>query len=325
PALQRIGEAYGANVKVVEVPPGPPVQAPIVAEIYGPTAEGRMAVGKAVEEALSKVESLVDLDNSAIVPAPRKLINIDRQKASLLGVPHSHIVTTLRAGLGGEDSTWLHDGSKYPASAYLQLSPELQGDLEALLQLKVRSNQGHLIAIKELVEITDSVREQPIFHKDLLPVHFVTADMAGKIDSPLYGIFAARSDIKQIITPTGGNIEEYFINQPTDPYREYALKWDGEWQITYETFRDLGAAYSVGIWMIYLWVLAHFSSYLAPGAILAPIPLTITGVMPGHALLNHQFTATSMIGMIALAGIIVRNSISLVDYINLDPKAGCRF
>lgn len=325
PALQRIGEAYGANVKVVEVPPGPPVQAPIVAEIYGPTAEGRMAVGKAVEEALSKVESLVDLDNSAIVPAPRKLINIDRQKASLLGVPHSHIVTTLRAGLGGEDSTWLHDGSKYPASAYLQLSPELQGDLEALLQLKVRSNQGHLIAIKELVEITDSVREQPIFHKDLLPVHFVTADMAGKIDSPLYGIFAARSDIKKIITPTGGNIEEYFINQPTDPYREYALKWDGEWQITYETFRDMGAAYAVGILLIYLLVVAHFSSYLTPLVIMAPIPLTIIGVMPGHALLNHQFTATSMIGMIALAGIIVRNSILLVDFINLELKAGRRF
>lgn len=325
PALQRLGEPYGANIKVVEVPPGPPVLSPIVAEIYGPTAAGRQAMGDAVKSALAQVDSLVDLDDSAIAAAPRKLLRIDRQKASLLGVPHHDIVTTLRAGFAGEDSTWLHDGSKYPTAAYLQLRPDLQGHLEALLQLKVRSAQGQLVAIQELVTVTDSVREQPIFHKDLLPVHYVTADMAGAIDSPLYGIFAARSDIHAIATPTGGQLDEYFINTPSDPYREYALKWDGEWKITYETFRDMGAAYAVGIILIYLLVVAHFSSYLTPLIIMAPIPLTIIGVMPGHALLNQQFTATSMIGMIALAGIIVRNSILLVDFINLELKAGRRF
>lgn len=325
PALQQLGEAYGANIKVVEVPPGPPVLAPIVAEIYGPTAAGRQAVGEAVKEALSKVDSLVDLDDSAIAAAPRTLLRIDRQQASLMGVPHHEIVATLRAGLAGEDSAWLHDGSKYPASAYIQLTPELQGQLGTLLQLKVRSVQGELVPIKELVTVTDSLREQPIHHKDLLPVHYVTADMAGNIDSPLYGVFAARSDIRDIITPTGNKLDEYFINAPTDPYRSYALKWDGEWQITYETFRDMGAAYAVGIILIYLLVVGHFSSYLTPLIIMAPIPLTIIGVMPGHALLNAQFTATSMIGMIALAGIIVRNSILLVDFINLELKAGRRF
>lgn len=325
PELQRIGQAFGANVKVVEVPPGPPVQAPIVAEIYGPTFEGRKAVGDAVLAALNNVNGVVDIDDSAIAQAPRKLLVIDRSKASQLGVAQADIVATLRTGLHGEDAAWLHDGSKYPVSAYIQMRPELHGDLNALLQLKVRSINGALIAIEELVHISDASREQPIFHKDLLPVHFVTADMAGKIDSPLYGMFWSRSEISEIVTPAGTPIDEYFINQPSDPWRNYALKWDGEWQITYETFRDMGAAYAVGILLIYLLVVAHFSSYLTPLVIMAPIPLTIIGVMPGHALLGMQFTATSMIGMIALAGIIVRNSILLVDFINLELRAGQSF
>lgn len=320
--LQDIGRRFNANVKVVEVPPGPPVQAPVVAEIYGPTAEGRQTVGDAVRAVFAEVDGMVDIDDSAIADAPRKLLLIDRHKASQLGVTQADIVSTLRAGLHGESATWLHDGSKYPVSAYLQLSPELHGDLSTLLQLKVRTANNDLVAIAELVAITDALQEQPIFHKDLLPVHYVTADMAGAVDSPLYGIFAARAAIAEIVTPAGTPIDEYFINQPQDPYRNYALKWDGEWQITYETFRDMGAAYAVGILLIYLLVVAHFSSYLTPLVIMAPIPLTIIGVMPGHALLGAQFTATSMIGMIALAGIIVRNSILLVDFINLEVKAG---
>lgn len=322
PPLQEIARRFNANVKIVEVPPGPPVQAPVVAEIYGPTAEGRQAVGDAVRAVFAEVEGMVDIDDSAIAAAPRKLLLIDRQKASQLGVTQADIVSTLRAGLHGETATWMHDGSKYPASAYIQLSPELQGDLATLLQLKVRTAHNNLVAIAELVTITDTLQEQPIHHKDLLPVHYVMADMAGAVDSPLYGIFASRSALAEIITPAGTAIDEYFINQPQDPYRNYSLKWDGEWQITYETFRDMGAAYAVGILLIYLLVVAHFSSYLTPLVIMAPIPLTIIGVLPGHALLGAQFTATSMIGMIALAGIIVRNSILLVDFINLEVKAG---
>lgn len=325
PALQAIGQRYAANVKVVEVPPGPPVLAPIVAEIYGPTAEGRQQVGDALRAVLANVEGMVDIDDSAIADAPRTLLLIDRHKASQLGVTQADIVGTLRAGLHGEAATWLHDGSKYPAAAYLQLRPDLHGDLTTLLQLKVRTASNALVAIEELVIVTDAQREQPIHHKDLLPVHYVMADMAGKVDSPLYGIFAARAAMQEIITPAGTPIDEYFINQPQDPYRSYALKWDGEWQITYETFRDMGAAYAVGILLIYLLVVAHFSSYLTPLVIMAPIPLTIIGVMPGHALMGAQFTATSMIGMIALAGIIVRNSILLVDFINLQLKTGLSF
>jgi multidrug efflux pump subunit AcrB len=325
PELQAIGQRWGANVKVVEMPPGPPVLAPIVAEIYGPDAEGRRSVAKAVRAVFEKTDSVVDVDDSSIAAAPRMLLLVDRRKAAALGISQQAIVTTLRAGLAGEAATYLHDGSKYPAAALIQLPAERHGDLSALLQLTVRGVSGKLVPIRELVTITDSEREQPVIHKDLLAVNFVTADMAGKLDSPLYGMFQMRSAIGKIQTPDGKALGEYFIAQPADAWRGYAIKWDGEWQITYETFRDMGAAYAVGLVLIYLLVVAQFGSYLTPLIIMAPIPLTIIGVMPGHALLHSQYTATSMIGMIALAGIIVRNSILLVDFINLQVKAGMPF
>ncbi len=325
PELQKIGLRFGANVKIVEVPPGPPVLSPIVAEIYGPEATGRLQVAKAVRAVFEKTPDVVDVDDSSIAAAPKTLLLVDRQKAALLGVPQQSIVTTLRAGLAGEATAYLHDESKYPAAAVLQLPPERHGDLNALLQLTVRNAQGRLVPIRELVTVSDSVREQPVYHKDLLSVNFVVADMAGKLDSPLYGVFSMRAELAKIATPGGGTLQEYFIHQPEDSYRGYALKWDGESQITYETFRDMGAAYGVGLILIYLLVVAQFGSYLTPLIIMAPIPLTIIGVMPGHALLGAQYTATSMIGMIALAGIIVRNSILLVDFINLQVREGVEF
>ncbi|OJX32774.1 MAG: multidrug transporter AcrB [Burkholderiales bacterium 68-12] len=324
-ALQAIGQRFGANVKVVEVPPGPPVLSPIVAEVYGPDAEGRRQVAQAVRQALAQTAGLVDVDDSSIADAPRRLLLVDRRKAALLGVPQQAIVGTLRAGLAGEPVAYLHDQSKYPAAATLQLPATLHGDLDALLQLTVRTAAGAQVALRELVSVSDSLREQPIHHKDLLPVNYVVADMAGRVDSPLYGMFQARSAIAQITAPDGAGVEEFFIRQPSDAWRGYALKWDGEWQITYETFRDMGAAYAVGLILIYLLVVAQFGSYLTPLIIMAPIPLTIIGVMPGHAILGAQYTATSMIGMIALAGIIVRNSILLVDFINLQVRAGVPF
>jgi multidrug efflux pump subunit AcrB len=325
PALQEIGRKHGANVKVVEVPPGPPVMSPIVAEIYGPDAEGRRQVVKSVRAVFEKTEGVVDIDDSSIADAPRKLLLVDRRKAAVLGVSQQAIVTTLRAGLAGESVTYLHDGSKYPVPALIQLPEHLHGDLDALLQLGVKSATGKVVALRELVTVSDTLREQPVIHKDMLPVNFVNADMAGKVDSPLYGLFKMRSDVAQIKGPDGERIEEYFIHQPDDAWRGYSIKWDGESQITYETFRDMGAAYGVGLILIYLLVVAQFGSYLTPLIIMAPIPLTIIGVMPGHALLHAQYTATSMIGMIALAGIIVRNSILLVDFINLQVQSGMEF
>jgi multidrug efflux pump subunit AcrB len=325
PGLQQIGKRFGANVKVVEVPPGPPVLAPIVAEVYGPSDEGRRQVAKAVRAVFEKSQGVVDADDSSIVDAPRKLLLVDKRKASLLGVSQSAIVATLRTGLAGDAVAYLHDESKYPAAANLHLAVADQGNLDTLLALGVKNAQGGIVPIRELVTVSDTLREQPLYHKDGLAVNFVVADMAGAIDSPLYGMFAMRSEIAKIVTPEGGALQEFFITAPSDPYRGYSMKWDGEWQVTYETFRDMGAAYAVGLVLIYLLVVAQFGSYLTPLIIMAPIPLTIIGVMPGHALLGAQYTATSMIGMIALAGIIVRNSILLVDFIHVQVAGGLAF
>ena len=357
PALHAIGARFGANVKVVEVPPGPPVLAPIVAEIYGPDETGRRQVAKQVRAVFEATPGVVDVDDSTIAAAPRTLLLVDRPKAARLGVTQQAIASTLRMGLSGDAATYLHDGSRYAVPALIQLPPELHGSLDALLQLTVRSQTGAAVPIRELVTVSDTVREQPIYRKDLLPVVYVTGDMAGgkrpprssaardalppegaaaarerpsaaasgDMDSPLYGMFQMRSQLAELKGPDGGPLAEYFIRQPANPYAGYALKWDGEWQITYETFRDMGAAYAVGLILIYLLVVAHFGSYLTPLIIMAPIPLTVIGVMPGHALLGAQFTATSMIGMIALAGIIVRNSILLVDFIHLQIASGVDF
>jgi multidrug efflux pump subunit AcrB len=223
------------------------------------------------------------------------------------------------------DASYLQDGAKYAAPLRLELPDSSHGSLDSVLTLGVRASSGALVPLGSLVQVQDTTVEQPRYHKDLLPVVYVTGDMAGRIDSPLYGMFGMRAALSRLMAPNGGAMREYFIRQPSDPYRGYSIKWDGEWQITYETFRDMGAAYAVGLVLIYLLVVAQFGSYLTPLIIMAPIPLTIIGVMPGHALLRAQFTATSMIGMIALAGIIVRNSILLVDFINLQLAAGADF
>jgi multidrug efflux pump subunit AcrB len=326
PALEAIGARWGANVKVVEVPPGPPVLSPIVAEIYGPDEAGRIRVAKRVREALAGTPDIVGVDDSVEDPAPRVVVRVDQARAALAGVTRRDVVDTMRAGLGGLDATPLHDGqAKYAVPVRLTLPAERQGALDDLLKLTLRTSDGSLIPLAELVRVSRTDRERPRYRKDLLPVVYVVADEAGRADSPLYGLFASRAAVREAVATEGGAPGEYFIRQPSDPYRQYAVKWDGEWQVTYETFRDMGAAYAVGLVLIYLLVVAQFRSYLVPLVIMAPIPLTVIGVMPGHALLGANFTATSMIGMIALAGIIVRNSILLVDFVNLKVAEGTAF
>ena len=325
PTLDTIAKKYGANAKVVEVPPGPPVLAPIVAEVYGPSEEARLTVAKGVRNIFEHTPGLVDVDDSSISSAPKELLLVDRQKANLMGVSQIDIIATLRAGLSGENVTYLQDKSKYPASITIRLPEVKQGDINDLLKLTVRNANRELVPLSKLLIVVDTQREQPIFHKDLLALNYVIADTSGSIDSPLYGLFKTRAEVDELKDASGNSIKEFFISQPKDPYRNVSIKWDGESQITYETFRDMGLAYAVGLILIYLLVVAQFGSYLTPLIIMAPIPLTIIGVMPGHALLGAQFTATSMIGMIALAGIIVRNSILLVDFINLQVRSGIEF
>jgi len=323
--LAEIGRRHGANVKIVEVPPGPPVLSPLVAEIYGPEHRGQMAVAKQVRARFEATPDVVDIDDSIETQASKWVLRIDRQRAALLGIAQRDVVNAVTTALQGTDVSYLHDAkAKYPVPIRLEFAASDKAGLTPLLDLRLRSRSGALVPLAEVVEVRESKREQAIYHKDLLPVVFVTGDLSGKLDSPLYGMFSIYAGLRNEPLAGAGTLPQYLIAQPEDPYR-YSVKWDGEWQITYETFRDMGIAYSVGLVLIYLLVVAQFRSYLVPLIIMAPIPLTVIGVMPGHALLDSQFTATSMIGMIALAGIIVRNSILLVDFINHELAKGVEF
>ena len=323
PRLEAIAARWDARVKVVEVPPGPPVLSPIVAEVYGPDAAGRIRVAKQVRAAFAATPNIVGIDDSVEDSAPRIRLRIDQARAAVFGVSPRDVVETMRMGLAGVDVAPLHDGhAKYEVPVTVALPDAERGALAEFLKLTIRNPAGALVPLSEVVTPIAGERERPIYHKNLLPVVYVIGDQAGPIDSPLYGMFAARAKLVGTPLEDGGVLGETFVSQPDDPYRQYTIKWDGEWQVTYETFRDMGLAYGVGLILIYLLVVAQFRSYLVPLIIMAPIPLTIIGVMPGHALLGANFTATSMIGMIALAGIIVRNSILLVDCVNLKLAEG---
>ncbi len=328
--LAEIGQRLNANVKVVEVPPGPPVQAPLVAEIYGIDYEGQRQVAQQVRAVFENTADVVDVDDSVETQAPRLIVKVDRAKAALLGVSQQNVVAAIAMALNGEDVSYLHSAQvKYPVPIRIEFAVADKTDIASLSSLKVRADlreningkAGALVSLTDVITIEHSTREQAIYHKDLLPVVFVTGDLAGKLDSPLYGMFDIAAQLGEQVQTAAGPLTQYFFAQPENPY-DYSLKWDGEWQITFETFRDMGIAYGVGIILIYLLVVAQFRSYLVPLIIMAPIPLTIIGVMPGHALLGEQYTATSMIGMIALMGIIVRNSILLVDFIQQQVAAG---
>lgn len=321
PTLVKIGARYGASVKVVEVPPGPPVLAPIVAEVYGPDDATVRAVARGLEQVFHAHPDLVDIDTSVEADAPREVIVVDRERAAKLGLTQAGIAQALRTALSGDDATYLMDGhSKYAVPVRLRLSPGDQASLQQLLALRVRAQGGALVPLSEVVSVRTAAWENAAYHKDLLPYAYVTGDDAGATDSPLYGMFSLVSELRHKAV-AGQPLAQHFIAQPQDTAGA-SVKWDGEWQITYETFRDMGLAYSVGLALIYLLVVGQFKSYVVPLIIMAPIPLTVIGVMPGHALIGAQYTATSMIGMIALAGIIVRNSILLIDFINHATAAG---
>jgi multidrug efflux pump subunit AcrB len=318
--LQAIGERHGANVKIVEVPPGPPVIAPLVAEIYGATAEQREAAARYVRGMFEGTTDIVDVDDTLEAAQSRLLVSVDRARAARLGVSQSAIVAAIATAIRGEDVSYLHTGSSSrPVPIRLELEEGEKADPDLIAHLRVRNAAGELVPLSEVARFTMTTREQAIYHKDLLPMAMVTGDLSGDLDSPLYGMAAIASALPDPHEENG--ITQYLVRQPPEPWLP-SLKWDGEWQVTYETFRDMGLAYAVGLVLIYLLVVAQFRSYRVPLIIMAPIPLTLIGILPGHALLGAQFTATSMIGMIALAGIIVRNSILLVDFIRQEVERG---
>ncbi|MBF0097594.1 MAG: efflux RND transporter permease subunit [Magnetococcales bacterium] len=320
--LQALVKPMGANIKIVEVPPGPPVQSPLVVEVYGPELAGQQQLARQIEALFNMTPDIVDVDTSVEHDTERLILQVDRERAVHLGVSQAALTQLLGAVLQGQDLSYVHTGTdKHATPIRVEFAPGDKADMESVLALKVTSLRGGLVPLADFVTVKKSGIDHAIHHKDLARVVYVTGDMAGKLDSPLYGMAAIYEKLAELNSPSGKPLQQFLIRQPTMPF-DYAIKWDGEWQITFETFRDMGIAYSVGLLMIYLLVVAQFRSYVVPLVIMAPIPLTVIGVMPGHALLGAQFTATSMIGMIALAGIIVRNSILLVDFVSETMAGG---
>jgi Cation/multidrug efflux pump len=316
--LTPIASKAGATIKVVEIPPGPPVWSPILAEVYGPTQAMREQAAQQVMNTFKSTPDIVDIDVDIPAAQQHWQLSINRARASRLGISEALIRQTLVGALGGQDVSYLHSpDQKYAKPIRLRLAEGEKADLLGVLSLTLPSAAGKAIALSELVDVLQNEKPHSIMHKNMQPMVIVTADMAGKLDSPLYGM----AEIASKLSTQHPQWKQSLIGQP-DGLSGVAIKWDGEWKITYETFRDMGIAYSVGILLIYFLVVAHFNSYSVPLIIMAPIPLTLVGVMPGHALLGAPFTATSMIGMIALAGIIVRNSILLVDFVNQQRAAG---
>lgn len=317
--LTEIGQRYGATIKMVEVPPGPPVLAPLVAEIYGLDYEYQQQAASIIAEIFRDTNEVVDVDTTVEAKQVKWIMTVDRARASRFGVSQAAISAAVNAALNGEDMSYLHDEyARYPIPIRVELPTNEQFDIAILQGIQVRSQQGQLIPLADLTHWQKSSKEQTIHHKDLLPVVYVTGDVSGEVDSPLYALTSISGELSQSTTQ---EVEQFFLSQPDNPFT-LGLKWDGEWKVTYDTFRDMGAAYAVGLVLIYLLVVAQFRSYGLPLIIMAPIPLTMIGILPGHALLGQQFTAPSMIGMIALAGIIVRNSILLVDFIQLELAQG---
>ena len=321
PALLEIAKGRGARVKVIEIPPGPPVLDTLVAEIYGPSAGAREAVAHTVRGLFLSTPGVVDVDDSLETPRERVAVVLDREKAGLAGVSAVAAVETIAGPGAGRDVGRLEvPDSREPVPVRLQLSAADRGDLERRLSLRV-DRPGGAVALRQLAHAERATEPQPILHKDLKPVVYVFGDLAGERESPVYALTALNAKIDALPTEAGARIERYAVEAPSTSDRP-ALKWDGEWQITYEVFRDLGLAFAVVLVLIAILVTSWFQSFAVPLAILLPIPLSLIGILPGHFVFGAFFTATSMIGFIAGAGIIVRNSIILVDFTELKLRQG---
>ena len=326
PQVQDIAKQYRANVKVVEVPPGPPVQSVLVGEIYGPDYARQIAVAREVRSLFESTPGVVDVDDYVEADQVKYVFAVDRAKAALAGIPSEEIVSTLRMALEGTNVGLVHiPQEKSPVQIVLRLPLADRTGLEHIGEIGLRTNTGGIVQLSELLTIEQTVQDKAIYHKNQKPVVYIVADVGGpgaeQAESPVYGVLGVGKKLEDYRLPEGYKIEQYYASQPWSEDK-IAMKWDGEWQITYETFRDMGIAFAVAMLLIYLLIVGQFQSFLTPVIIMAPIPLTLIGILPGHWLTGSYFTATSMIGFIALAGIIVRNSILLVDFIQLQEQAG---
>jgi multidrug efflux pump subunit AcrB len=322
PKLKEIADRYNARIQVAEIPPGPPVLQTLVTEVYGPDYDGQIDLASKIRHLYQSSEGVVDVDWYVEAPQTDYRLRIDREKAALNGISPAQISEVLQMALTGQTVGLLHDErAREDVAIQLRLSQSSRTSLEDLKSLTLKGANGNLVPLSALVKTEAAIADTSIYHKNLQPVVYVLGDVAGRVESAVYAMLNLQPAIDKLVPATGATVQTYLTEQP--PTNEtYAIKWDGEWQVTYEVFRDLGIAFAVVLVLIYALVVGWFQSFTTPLVIMAAIPFSLVGIMPAHWLMGSFFTATSMIGFIAGAGIVVRNSIILVDFIELRLKEG---
>ncbi|MEE4167071.1 MAG: efflux RND transporter permease subunit, partial [Desulfocapsaceae bacterium] len=329
PLLSAIAQRHGATLAVAEVPPGPPVLQTLVAEIYGETDAKRVELAAQVKKIFESTEGVVDIDWYREAERNKTIITVDKEKAALGGITEGQITRAIHLAVSGLSIDLFHQPKdKEPIEIVVELPRSQRARVDELLNISLRSEhdpQAPLIPLRELVNIADAPVEQPIYRKNLKPVLYVTADVAGAVESPVYAILEMNNRINNLdAREFGGNTQHIPIYNLFQPFneKEPAMKWDGEWHITLEVFRDLGLAFCVVCVLIYMLMVGWFKNYITPLVVMAAIPFSLIGILPAHWAFGAFFTATSMIGFMAGAGIVVRNSIILVDFIELRIKEG---
>ncbi|MDX2061457.1 MAG: efflux RND transporter permease subunit [Bacteroidia bacterium] len=322
PDLQAIGQRYGANVKLIEVPPGPPVMSTLVAEIYGPDDAERLRIAQGVAEALRQTEGVVDVDIQTEDDQVEYQLVVDKEKAALHGVSAQQVVQASYLALSGQDVTLISSETRRePLAVNVRLHANDRSSVHDLGQLRVGSQRGYLVPVADLVTVREAKRPRSITRKNQQRVVYVLADVAGRLESPAYAMVDADALLQHVALPAGYQLTQEWTGQPTHS-EEYILKWDGEWQITYEVFRDLGGAFGLALIGIYVLIVGWFQNFRTPFIMMISIPLSLIGILVAHWWAGAFFTATSMIGMIALAGIMVRNGVLLIDFVNLRLAEG---
>ncbi len=320
--LLPVAARNGARVKVAEVPPGPPVLETLVAEVYGPNLTERAAIARRIRDLWKRTDGVVDVDWYMEDDQPKRRLIVDQEKAAIHGISEDDIARTVALASSGYQAGLLHaDAAKEDIPLTVRLDRAERSDPQRLQSLRVAGRSGRLVALGELTRTEEMNEDKSIYHKNLMPVTYVIGDVAGAMESPVYAILKLGPEMDKFRAPAGYAIEQHMAALPTDSSR-YSMKWDGEWHITYEVFRDLGIAFAAVLILIYALVVGWFQSFATPLVIMAAIPFSLTGILPAHGLLGAFFTATSMIGFIAGAGIVVRNSIILVDFIELRLAEG---
>lgn len=323
PLLKAVADRYGARVKVAEIPPGPPVLSTLVAEVYGPSDADRASVAEKIKGIFAKTKGVVDVDWYREADQPKLTLAVDREKAALSGIAVEDVAKALRVALAGMDVGLLHvPREKEPVTINLRLPEAQRSSLAALSSIYLPGPKGN-VPLSQLVRPSEGSEAKTLYRKNLKNVVYVIGDVAGVIEAPVYAILKMQKQIADLPMPDGSKIEILASRQPWSEAK-MGMKWDGEWHITYEVFRDLGIAFGAVMILIYILVVAWFKDFTTPLVIMAPIPLTLIGILPGHALFGAFFTATSMIGFIALAGIIVRNSIILIDFAEMKRREGMK-